>query len=582
MLFPKSISQLIAGIGLKGGGERQRVDQQSLSASSGEPCSYNESPLVGARHHIAKLLFLACCTTIQANADETALPIPNDIATLTASREALANDPHRPRYHLSSPIGTLHDPGGFAYWKGKYHLFYISPGGKGHAVSEDMVHWKDRARIPGIAGLTGQMQVTENEAWLSFARGTNGVYLARSKDPDLSSWTTWKALSGDELQADHSTPIDSFFWQEDDQWWMILRQAKERTGLYHWDNKVPRLSLFHSRDLRKWTRHPEPFFEKRYGIERGHDLACASLMPIGKHRHLLYYFVHARGPAYTIGRYDKQKLSFEEEHSQLFSFGPVLYGSLHAPSGLITPDGRLVTIFNITENMGTKREVITEGWKGMMSLPRVLSLHKDYGKPPVLQERPFIIESNLRDFFNPLQIEPVAELKSLRGESVRIENLTVESGKEVVLPNVSGRALEIEAEIDFREAREVSLDILHSPAGEERTRIRIFREAWHGRSENAHTLSIDVSESSLDPRVPARTPESGPLWLEEDAPLRLRVFIDHSVVEVFANDRQCLTIRTYPSREDSQLVSFRARGGSATLKQLTAWKMKSIWPELAE
>ena len=525
-------------------------------------------------------LLVVASGIIQTIADETAVALPNDVASLTTSRESLANDPHRPRYHLSSPIGTLHDPGGFAFWKGKYHLFYISPGGKGHAVSEDMVHWEDRARIPGIAGLTGQMQVTESEALLSFARGRNGVYLARSSDTELESWTTWKTLTVDELKADHSTPIDSFFWQEDDQWWMILRQAKERTGLYHWDNKFPRLSLFHSRDLRTWTRHPEPFFEKRYGIERGHDLACASLMPIGKDRHLLYYFVHARGPACTIGRYNPQSRTFEEEHSQPFSFGPVLSGALHAPSGLITPDGRLVTIFNITENMGPKREAITKGWQGMMSLPRVLSLHDDYGKPPVLQDKPFIIESNLRDFFNPLRIEPVAELNSLRGESISIENLTVESGKEVVLPNVRGRALEIEAEINFREARDVSLDILRSPKGEERTRIRLFREAWHGRSQNAHTLSIDVDESSLDPHIPARTPESGPLWLEEDEPLRLRVFIDHSVVEVFANDRQCLTIRTYPSREDSQQVSLRARGGSATLKKLTAWKMKSIWPEL--
>lgn len=518
----------------------------------------------------------------RTNADDTVVAILNDFATLTASRKALCNDPHRPRYHLSSPVGTLHDPGGFGYWNGQYHLFYISPGGKGHAVSKDMVHWEDRARIPGIAGLTGQMQVTENEALLSFARGRDGVYLARSSDPELASWTTWKALTEDELQADHSTPIDSFFWQEDDQWWMILRQAKERTGLYHWDNKHPRLSLFHSRDLRKWTRHPKPFFEKRYGIERGHDLACASLMPVGKDRHLLCYFVHARGPGYTIGRYDRQSRTFHEEHSQHFSFGPVLFGALHAPSGLITPDGRLVTIFNITENMGPKRESITEGWQGMMSLPRVLSLHEGYGKPPALQEKPFIIESNLRDFFNPLRIEPVAELQRLRGEPISIKGLTVESGTDLVLPDVRGRALEIEAEIEFREAREVSLDILRSPDGEERTRIRLFREAWHGRSQNAHTLSIDVSESSLDPRVPARMPESGPLWLEENELLRLRVFIDHSVVEVFANDRQCLTVRTYPSREDSRQVSLQARGGSATLKNLTAWKMKSIWPELAE
>ena len=113
---------------------------------------------------------------------------------------------------------------------------------------------------------------------------------------------------------------------------------------------------------------------------------------------------------------------------------------------MITPDGRLVTIFNITENMGPKRESITEGWQGMMSLPRVLSLHEGYGKPPALQEKPFIIESNLRDFFNPLRIEPVAELQRLRGEPISIKGLTVESGTDLVLPDVRGRALEIEAE----------------------------------------------------------------------------------------------------------------------------------------
>jgi beta-fructofuranosidase len=59
--------------------------------------------------------------------------------------------------------------------------------------------------------------------------------------------------------------------------------------------------------------------------------------------------------------------------------------------------------------------------------------------------------------------------------------------------------------------------------------------------------------------------------LEDGELLRLRVFIDRSVVEVFANGRQCLTLRTYPSREDSTGVSVFARGNEGKLVSLNAY-----------
>ena len=60
----------------------------------------------------------------------------------------------------------------------------------------------------------------------------------------------------------------------------------------------------------------------------------------------------------------------------------------------------------------------------------------------------------------------------------------------------------------------------------------------------------------------------------------MRVFVDRSIIEVFANERQCLTIRAYPTREDSSGISLIARGSEANLVSLTAWQMRSIWPEL--
>ena len=72
----------------------------------------------------------------------------------------------------------------------------------------------------------------------------------------------------------------------------------------------------------------------------------------------------------------------------------------------------------------------------------------------------------------------------------------------------------------------------------------------------------------------------GPLNLEDGEPLHLCVFIDRSIIEVFANDRQCLTIRAYPTRDDSSLVSVFARGSEAKLVSMHAWQMRSIRPEL--
>jgi beta-fructofuranosidase len=60
--------------------------------------------------------------------------------------------------------------------------------------------------------------------------------------------------------------------------------------------------------------------------------------------------------------------------------------------------------------------------------------------------------------------------------------------------------------------------------------------------------------------------------------LKLRVFIDRSVVEVFVNGKLYLAMRVYPNRQDSVGVTLRAQGQDALLKKLDAWQMQAIWP----
>jgi hypothetical protein len=67
--------------------------------------------------------------------------------------------------------------------------------------------------------------------------------------------------------------------------------------------------------------------------------------------------------------------------------------------------------------------------------------------------------------------------------------------------------------------------------------------------------------------------EAGPLELGADEPLRLRVFVDKSVVEVFANGRQAVMRRIYPSCEESVGVTLFSKGGPASVTRLEAWDM---------
>ncbi|MBT5319590.1 MAG: hypothetical protein HOL45_06745, partial [Chloroflexi bacterium] len=151
---------------------------------------------------------------------------------------------------------------------------------------------------------------------------------------------------------------------------------------------------------------------------------------------------------------------------------------------------------------------------------------------------------------------------------------------DVVLDGISGQAIEIEAVIDPGEAREVGLNVLRSPDASELTRISFF----HRGSARWGTpmLQIDGSQSSTGADVQGRPPETGPLDIPDGELLRLRIFIDRSIVEVFANDIQCLTLRSYPERSDSTGVSVFARGNGATLKSLDCWQMRSVWPELKD
>ena len=477
-------------------------------------------------------------------------PQAENVDNFLKNRHELATDLYRPLYHFSPPGFGLHDPAGLCRWQGKYHLFYLLSipdvrWGRGHAVSDDLVHWRDLPMLPTeFHGGTGQVWADENRVIL----GNAASKLATACDPMLLDWT------------EHATEIggDNFIWHKGNYYYLVRNGRR----------KAASLEILRSRNLTQWESMGL-YLEDRDFTDPGTDCSCPNVVSLGDGKHLILFYTHNQGPKYYIGTSDLQKGRFViEEHGRM-NYGPTMRGSLHAPSGFVDKNGRCIGIWNIFECL---RDDDFSGTRGeVMSLPRRLFLtDKRTGEGYDKRE------------LNPLCIEPIEEIKKLRFNPVKVENVAVPANGEKILPAVRGRAMELEAVIDPGKASEVGLRVLRSPDGEEQTTISLFMHTWGWPwKSDKRELMIDVTRASLSTKIASRSPEIGPLYLEDGELLRLRVFIDRSIVEVFANGRQCLTLRAYPTRKDSTGVSVFARGGEANLVSLDAYQMKSIWPELA-
>lgn len=478
------------------------------------------------------------------------------------SRRQLAADPHRPIYHYVNPEGNLNDPNGLCFWRGRWHLFYQAYPPEdprqhwGHAVSDDLIHWRDLplAIYPNpeekvFSGTT----LVEDDRVIAIYHGVGaGTMVAVSSDPLLLNWTKVGNGAVIPFAKEGAAPLpytvfDPCIWKRDGAYYALTAGVRPIPGA----KRVREVFLHRSTDLEHW-KYLHPFLEEdHYGLV-GDDGACPYFWSLGE-KHALLHFSHTSGGKYLLGDYDLARDKFVVTGGGDFNFGPFGPSGVHAPSA--TPDGNggVITIFNM--NPGKP----TVGWNQIMTLPRRLTL---VGA-------------------DDLRVEPAGAVESLRGEHVHVGTTTLPANRDVVLPTVAGNAMEIAARILPSAASVVELQVLRSSDAEEVTRIQFFRDRGYRNRQTgtqASALSIDTSRSSALPDVRARIPETAANFLiGDDEPLDLRVFVDRSVVEVFANGSLCLAVRVYPGRPDSVGVALRSIGQDTTLASLDAWQMADIY-----
>jgi beta-fructofuranosidase len=488
------------------------------------------------------------------------------------SRQKLAADKYRPLYHFVSPENMLNDPNGLCFWQGKWHMFYQAyPADEfpspadikkrrqhwGHAVSDDLVHWRDLpyAIYPGVEKMcfSGSTWVDKDRV-IAFYPGIGaGQMVAVSKDPLLLNWDKSGPLNCSAGDAD--------IWKEGDTYYGLIgsrevyneKSAGLPASFYSAAYKYalwPQWALWSSHDLKSWNRVGNLLAGNTPFTSRYDDGACPNFQSIGD-KHIMLWFSHSNGGQYFLGDYDSTAHQFTPYDHGRFNHGRVAPGGVHAPSAADDGKGGVINILNINDAKQS------DDWDQIMSLPQRLTLNEN----------------------KSLHIEPVQSVETLRDKHQSIGETVLPANKEIVLKDIRGNTLEIDVEIDPQLSRWVQLNVLRSANAEEQTSITFYNydrklTYWY---DTQGEVVLDGSRSSTASDVWVRPPERAVMSRGNEM-LKLRVFIDKSVVEVFVNDRQYLAMRVYPERDDSLGVSLRAEGRSAKLKRLDAWQMKAIWP----
>lgn len=279
-----------------------------------------------------------------------------------------------------------------------------------------------------------------------------------------------------------------------------------------------------------------------------------------KARHAMWSNVELNGTQLT------PKKSGLIDHGCLYAVTTFLHG----------PSQRRLLWGWITEDDLDESRYQQQGWSGCMSLPREMllltytgidkSVASDVNITSAFQVEEEIGKKSLQ--LKTLGWRPAEEMRALREGA---KYLILEQPSAIKLPIVC-RNFEIQldisvsAEVNEQHQAQIGMLVCHNISLSQYTKIVYFADAIH----------VIRSSSSMDPDV-AKTTLVAPLKLLPYADgslerIRLKIFLDNSVLEIFINDRVAITSRIYCDEIDCHHVSlFNSEPKVAQFNRLEAW-----------
>jgi beta-fructofuranosidase len=481
------------------------------------------------------LLLLPLCSRGESTNDV----IARAAAAIQAAAPRAQADPTHPVFHVTAPAQWINDPNGPIFYKGFYHLFYqlhpfsdrSGPKYWGHVRSRDLAKWE-----PLPIALWPSSEAGEAEVW-SGCCTINGqgepMIFYTSIAPGRSAQDhaeQWAAIGDDDLIQWRKSPANPvltealhggkkiYDWRDP-----FIFHDQKRTFMVTGGNlnqakggqAVVNIYEAENAGLTQWKYRGVLF---QVDDPRAATAECPNFFKLGDHWVL---FLSPYGKVqYFVGDFDADTCRFQARTRGVVDFGPNFY----APNTMQVPDGRRLIWGWVN---GFPRG---HGWNGCLTLPRLLTLSRA----------------------GQLQQNPAPQLSKLRGELVQWRNVRLENGSETLtLPETN--TLEILAEIDLKSAKGVELRIKSGV-------------------KEAQPIVVNFNGSELKVMD-----ANAPLELAEgQRRLTLRIFIDRSVLEVFANETACATKIISPLDASANL-EIRAEGGTANAKRVQAWPMNTIW-----
>lgn len=309
-------------------------------------------------------------------------------------------EPYRPQFHFTPPAKWMNDPNGLVYLNGKYHLFYQyfpdatvwGPMHWGHAVSTDLLHWKqlpialypdqlgwifsgsaviDKDNTAGFGknAMIAIFTYHNDEIWKAGKKNTESQGIAYSLD-EGKTWTKYQGnpVLNNSGEQDFRDP--KVFWHQETAKWIMALAVGDK------------IKLFSSKNLKEWQEESsfKPKEETNLGVWE-----CPDLFPIkmssGETKWVMIVNHGDKAPnggsgtRYFIGDFDGKTFNATQKALWL-DYGTDYYAAVTFSN--VPNDKKIVLGWMSNWQYATK--VPTEVWRSAMTLPRELELIKENGE----------------------------------------------------------------------------------------------------------------------------------------------------------------------------------------------------------